>query len=421
MARTDPSEKFGFIWSLPIILIFAVGGLLQYVGLLSQTQSNWLALILFGHVFFRMSGWRQVRREILLVVFILYIVFDYFRHSAPAANTFTYVYYIICTIIAAASGRVYAERIASTIGIERFFRFAKWFLVAELIVVSFQRLFTEQFISLSKAPIGYVDAIFGTLFLQSDAALAASCEFLTISSLLLYCNARDRMFISGISLLIVFLLNSDTSKASILFVVILSAIYSLHASLRVGRVAFNALLVLAVISFFLIALNSFSGVFTDFFTQARGDYYHRDSWMYASRFSPLGQMFADGVDFLGGGALTYYNPITKEWLYNAGFSTFYSLYIDFGIPGLALYYAYQIVLVLRLTRNYLESAIFLCVLLLFSFFNFALTDLAFTFSFNLALYLNYLLGRSIPRTYGKEAPLPLSAGSEGVVAPRATK
>jgi hypothetical protein len=229
------------------------------------------------------------------------------------------------------------------------------------------------------------------------------------------------MFISGISLLIVFLLNSDTSKASILFVVILSAIYSLHASLRVGRVAFNALLVLAVISFFLIALNSFSGVFTDFFTQARGDYYHRDSWMYASRFSPLGQMFADGVDFLGGGALTYYNPITKEWLYNAGFSTFYSLYIDFGIPGLALYYAYQIVLVLRLTRNYLESAIFLCVLLLFSFFNFALTDLAFTFSFNLALYLNYLLGRSIPRTYGKEAPLPLSAGSEGVVAPRATK
>jgi hypothetical protein len=129
-------------------------------------------------------------------------------------------------------------------------------------------------------------------------------------------------------------------------------------------------------------------------------------------------MVAEVNNFFGSGALTYYNPITKEWLYNSGFSTFYSLYIDFGVPGLIFYYLYQILLIAKLTRNYIEFTIFLCVLIMFTTFNFALTDLAFTFSFNVALYLNYLRGKSMPRIYYKEIP-PLSATSASHVDPRA--
>ena len=38
--------------------------------------------------------------------------------------------------------------------------------------------------------------------------------------------------------------------------------------------------------------------------------------------------------FFGDGLLTYYNPINKEWLFNAGFNTYLTILVDIGIAGI---------------------------------------------------------------------------------------
>jgi hypothetical protein len=401
MHRVSTNGSFGLLWILPLSLIFLVGGIFQYIGILSQTQSNWLALIMFIPVLFTASGWKQIRYETLLLLFIGYIITDHFRHNLPLSYTLTYLYYVICTVIAAVAGRIYASRIAIFTGNDTFFKIIKIFLIIQLLVVSFQRAFTAQFIAFSRAPIGEIDAIFGTFFLQSDAALAAVCELLTISTFMLHCRARDRYTIASLSTAIIFLANSNTAKFAILFIIALLIIYDIYLRLGLGRVAFNLLLILGFILIASIMYNPASGWFSAFYNEASMDYYRRGSWTSAARFSPIGQIFSEGVHFFGSGALTYYNPITKTWLYNAGFSTFYSLYLDFGVLGLLLYYAYQILLVIKLTRSYFEFVIFICVFVLFAAFNFALTDMTFVLSFNLILNLNYLRGRSSLDMYRK--------------------
>lgn len=405
MTKRENSERFGLLWLLPIMLIFLVGGMTQYAGLLSQTQSNWLALLLFSHVFLKRPAWAQIRHETLLFLFLLFMFVDYFRIGNPASYTLTYVYYVLCTIVAAVSGRVYASRVARSMSTESFFKIVKIFLSIELFVVSTQRLFTEQFISLSRVPIGSIDAIFGTFFLQSDAALAAVCELLTISTFLFSNQARDRFVVAAMSLAIIFMGNSNTAKIAIVFLLVLAFVYDAYGRLRVGRYAFNILALVGIVSISALLYSPLSGLLTEFSVQATKDYYHRDSWETASRFSPMGEMFANGINFLGQGALTYYNPLTKRWLYNAGFSTIYSLYLDFGLAGMLFYFTYQIMILVKFTRNYLEMAIFLGVFVFFISFNFALTDLAFVFSFNAVLYMNYLRGKSSAYMDHKLKPL----------------
>lgn len=396
MAKINPNLKFGVIWMMPIILIFFAGGLLQYAGLLSQTQSNWLALGLFSHVFLARAGFSQLKYEAIFAIFFLVIIFSHFENSTPTSYTLTYLYYIVCTIIAAVAGRTYASRVATSISTNTFFKFAKTLLLIELGAVLIQKTFTAQFIELSQAPIGYVDAIFGTFFLQSDAGLAAVCELLTISTFLLYCKMTDRLIICALSVLIIFLGNSNAAKATIILLFIPLIAYNLYRGLNASRYGFNAMLALAVTFVALIMYNPLSRILAEFFSQASNDYYSRGTWETAARFSPLGQMITDGISLFGQGALTYYNPITKAWLYNAGFSTIYGLYIDFGLAGLSIYCLYQLILIFRFTRNYLEFMMFVCVAASFMALNFALTDVAFVFSFNGVLYLNYLRGKSKP-------------------------
>ncbi|MEN3748066.1 hypothetical protein TPR58_12895 [Sphingomonas sp. HF-S3] len=386
---------FGLLWTTPIVLIFLAGGFLQYVGILSQTQTNWLSLLFLSHVFVRSSSLAQIKYEILLFIFLIFVALDTLNHRLPISYTATYFYYIACTIIAAIAGRVYASRVASLVSTRSFFRIAKIFLPIELAFVIFQRLFTDVFISYSRAPIGRIDAIFGTFYLQSDAALAAVCELLTIASFLLSSRRSDRIIISSLSLAIILLGNSNAAKIAFMLIMALLLANNIYRSLYGNRYQLTLILVAVTSPLILLMYSPLSTLISDFLAQAMDEYYHKEAWGTASRFSPIGQMFAEGVNIFGRGALTYYNPITKEWLYNAGFSTIYSLYVDFGLVGLVLYMSYQFILIIRFTRSYLQFAIFACVFLSFVTLNFALTDLTFVFSFNAILYLTYLRGRTI--------------------------
>lgn len=410
MNQTKSSAHHKLIWLMPVIFIFFAGGSLQYFGVLSVTQSNWIALALLSGVFFGVSGWRQGGKEAPLFIFIILIFVDFLYRGGPLSYTLTYLYYLVCAVIGAVSGREYASKIARTLKVEKFAKILQIFLLIELAVVALQKTFTETFIGISRINIGYIDAIFGTLFVQSDAGLATICILAVSSAFFLKFRAIDQLVISILAASIVFMTNSDTSKVSFVFVSFCLFSYLLYIRLGVLKYLANGFLVLSISVLLYIGYESFFALSDNFLRQAAVDYYRMHPGGDASRFSPLGQIFSEGLSLFGNGALTYYNPITKEWLYNSGFGTFYCLYIDFGLIGFSLYFIYQIILIIILTKNYIEAIIFSSIFIFFMFFNFALTDLAFTFSFNFFLNLNYLRGRSNRlrrRTRHPQSPLAL--------------
>lgn len=376
-----------FRWPLPVALIYLIGGTLQYVGLISVTQCNILALVLLSHVFLFRSTWSRASLELPIIVFAAFVIITQLISSPPLENTLTYVYYLACTLIAAVAGRVYANRWIERSSFDKLFRFTTWFLLLQLLVTLLQASFTTTYVSMSRAAIGYEDAIFGTLFLQSDAALATVCELIIILAFVLPCRARVKYLLIGLALAVVFLGNSKAAQACILALTALLMVRSTARALRLTR---NGLGILAIAAVLLCGALTFSLWFdqvSGFIQQTQDDYYRRDEWITASRFAPIGQIFSQGLSLFGDGPLTYYNPITKTWLYNAGFSTLYVLYIDYGLLGFCLYFGYQTYLVLKFSRGIIERACFFLVLASFTAFNFALSDLSFVFFFNFALAL----------------------------------
>lgn len=376
-----------FRWSLPLLLIFLTGGTLQYLGALSLTQSTALALAFFAHIFIIKRSWQSLRLEWPLIVFLLLVAAIQIKESPPLPYSLTYVFYILCTIISAVSGRIYAARAADHWQGARLARFAIAFLALQLVVCLAQATLTESFIASSRTAIGFEDAVFGTLYLQSDAALAAICELMVIIAFVLPYSPRRRLLVSTLAVAVVFLGHSKAAQVAILGVVGLMFFSAVSRRTGLHRNGFSILALFAAAA--VVALSA--SVWTEqgllFIQQAQDDFFRRDQWETASRFAPIGQIFSAGVDLFGSGPLTYYNPITKTWLYNSGFSTLYPLYIDYGLAGITLYFIYQLGLILRYSKGLLERLSFLLVLTSFTTFNFALTDVGFVFFFNYALVM----------------------------------
>ena len=374
-------------WLPPLILVFLTGGLLQYTGILSLTQSTILALALFGHVFLIKRSWRSARIEWPLFVFLGIIASIQIARWPPLSYSITYVFYITCTIISAVSGRIYASKVSTGWPDKRLARVAYGFLALQVAICLFQAMFTDTFIALSRAPIGFEDAIFGTLYLQSDAALAAVGELMIIIAFVLPYSPKKRIAVAAMALLIVFLGNSKAAQIAITGVLALMILNALSSSVKLNRHGFGVLALAATIAVALLSASTWSDQAAAFIQQSQDDFFRRDEWETASRFAPIGQIFSSGVDLFGNGPLTYYNPITKAWLYNAGFSTLYPLYIDYGLAGFILYFGYQLGLIAKYSSGILERLSFMLVLTSFTAFNFALTDISFIFFFNFALML----------------------------------
>jgi hypothetical protein len=185
--------------------------------------------------------------------------------------------------------------------------------------------------------------------------------------------------------LVVMMGGSKAAHVTMILVAIAAIARNFYIKAHLGGFGMKYLLVPVM---FIILLFSFDWIYTNvsvFIEQAIYSYDKRDSWITADRFAPAGQMFRDGFSLFGKGPLTYYNPITKTWLYNAGLSTIYSLYIDIGTIGLLIYFAYYARLLWTHTRSLFLVAVLGSVLLCYSMFSLTLTDLAFVFVLNFVL------------------------------------
>src|SRR5690606_28000491 len=105
---------------------------------------------------------------------------------------------------------------------------------------------------------------------------------------------------------------------------------------------------------------------------------YRNATGNSNRLAPFGQMLLNDNPLFGSGFLTYFNPISKDWLYYSGFGLFYSIYIDIGFVGMVVLLLSILILIFRHGVDGQSVAIFVSFVS-FSIFNFSFTDISVVF------------------------------------------
>lgn len=374
------------IWSLPLLLLYVVGGAIQYAGWLSPTKCNIIVLCTFCFLLRYREFWRTARYECpILLLAAYFVVSGLMRGTSPLATT-VYLYYSACLLLAAPAGRLLAKELVT----RNRTQVARHILVAclalELPIAAMQHLYATAFAGHAAFRVGTIDAVFGTFQLNSDSVLSACCVMIV----LIYSYTSRRLshilFVTCLSFAVIFLGHSKAMQGT--YIMLLLPIFGVTLYHRTTIKRYNHifklvgwLLLFVIVAF---AARTIYGDLAQFQSEAVSDYATRDDWVTAARLAPWGELFQSSLAQLifGHGALTYYNPITKNWLYNAGFSTAYSLSIDFGLVGLFGYLAYQIRIIFSVSP-YRTFAIFMCaVWLAFILFNDVLPNIAFIFALN---------------------------------------
>jgi hypothetical protein len=393
--------------ALALALLFLIGGGLQLMGLLSLTQSNYLVIALMV-TYLLASPIRMglSRSEAALLVLALYVALGPFVNGSTPINTVVYIYYLACPFISAR----FVERIGKDSDVLRsqvVFRWIAAFLFLQLVAVLFQTTFTTQLIAVSATPITAVDVASGTFYIKSDNTLSAFCALAALMAVW-YCERPlVRNLILILSLTAVTLANS---KAFQQITPLLIAWAFLESRFFKGRnlkvkIVLTAMLLALLLALFYQRILEELASFRLFLYEI---YDYRLGGDRADRFAPLGEILNSPPSFFGMGALTYYNPITKEWYYNAGFSLFYSLYFDYGLWGLALALWYFLSLTIELGGKSMRSATLFGIFLVFFMFSPTITDLAFLTSF-IGACMMVGAHTKLPRSVGGLSRLPGSS------------
>lgn len=362
-----------------LTLCFFAGGALQFVGFLSLTQSNYVALLLIAaYLVLKPIRIRLDRSEIVLIVLTIYLISGIFLNGSRPENVAVYIYYVFCPFLAV---RFAKQALASNASISRvFFPTLFTFLLVQLLVTIFQSSFAEELSNASAVSVIPIDIVSGTFYLASDGSLSAFCILACISTLWTDLSTTKKIIIFSLALSVIGIANS---KAFQTLAPILAAWALIEAKLLRGR---NSLFkgFILVLGATLIAAVSYGAVFNklgEFGAYLYDIYDFRYGDNRAQRLAPLGEIFYSPISWAGKGALTYYNPITKEWLYNAGFSLIYMFYFDYGTIGLFLVLTYFLTLTLECAGLSLRSMTLFFVFFVFCAFSPAITDLAFIIAY----------------------------------------
>lgn len=377
-----------------------MGGFLQYLSILTPTQTNFIILFLFFPFFSYVGFWRQLYREKILILMCFYIIFVGVITESSLTNTVTYIYYLICTLFSAAVSRTICEFNINKYGtqgaINKLIKISKFFLIIQFFICFFQYLFVEKVVAYAPYPILLEDAVFGTMFIKSDASLAAITQLLVVSIFLFPSLMRDKIIFSFLSICIIFFGGSKAAQSLVCLTLVLSWLAFFYTKLKLKKSGFKYLFtgITVFVSLFLIFIYG-RLLLNDFIEYSVSAYNKRDSWTSADRLAPFGQFFSEDLSFFGNGPLTYYNPFNQSWLYDSGFSTFYSLYIDLGLVGIILYLLYYINRIWLAFRSVFIFFIFFIIVIIYSAFSLTLSDMAFAFSINYILWIFYISQKKI--------------------------
>lgn len=372
-----------------LALLYALGGTLQLFGFLSITETNVIVLLLLVSW---LSAYRMPVDAVshgMLLAFLLYAWCVGVFLGDPASALAVYGYYVLCLMISFSAAQLLADKTPAGPAGLAVFRIAIGLLCLEAVVVVLQNIYVEDLRAASGFLIGAVDMIFGTFYMQSDSTLSMVSVLLLIASFSLRASIGVRALILALAWVVVLSCNSKAAQLYLAMVspALVGVALCEYFSVRRVVIVVTGLLALAIL--LVLGLELFSTNIDVFLEKVRRGYAYRYHGHQAHRLAPMWEMLQGGnVPWHGLGLLTYYNPLSKEWLYDAGLSMYYSLYMDLGIVGLLFLGVYFVLMVFRFVNNVLYAAMYLGALLAFTAFNFAISDIGFFLVFFYLLLLH---------------------------------
>lgn len=366
-----------------LALCFLGGGLLQFIGAISLTQTNYLILALISlYLGLRPFRIRLSRSEVVLAALTSLVALGPILNGSSLTGVFVYIYYLICPFLAVRFSAALARE-WPILQEDRFFKWILAFLVLQAILAALQGIYAGEISRISAVQVSTWDVVSGTFYMKSDNALSLFCALASITVIWSSSSKATKALVVAVALLVIGLANSKMFQQASPFLLIWTV---LESTFLKGRYRLVGLLLLAIAGAAVGALMYEEVV--EVLSNLRSHIYDIYDFRYgdnmADRLAPIGEIIYSPISVLGKGALTYYNPITKEWYYNSGFSLIYSFYFDFGLIGVALVLVYFVALTIELAGTSIRSLTLLVVFLCFCMFSPTITDIAFLLTYSLA-------------------------------------
>lgn len=376
-------------------VVFLFGGVMQILGGASITQTNLIALSLLTIYLSLRNGIQTAKIEgfygFIFLIFIFLLLGTLNKSSFVGFLVYIYYFSVFFMSIACASISVKRGDITN----RWLMRAAPIYLAFQIPICLIQTYFASHIITLSRVSISIEDTASGTFYLASDASLAFFC---IIFNIYIFQQKRGGRYIFSaflITAIIVLLTNSKAMHA--LFFLANAFLWIRYIADKTGRPKPFLYAILFTSSIVILTLCSILllDVAKDFYATLNSAYDSRLSGNAAHRLAPIGEFLFGDFNLIGHGFLTYFNPLTKEWLYYSGFSLLYSLYIDCGIIGVMAFYLFSLSFIWsRVMDKSLALLLFFCFFI-FSLFNFSITD--FSAAFSLITFI--LLGKQKGQAY----------------------
>ena len=359
-----------FLWYAFVSIIFLFGGALQYVGLLTPTETNFV-LIALGSLLV-VANARSLGFGFLCLFFsVLFVLIIGYFNGSSSRSVVVYIYYVVCCFVALCLGRAFYRKSPSSVHQKALL----FFMVAQAVVTTIQSVVVGRYSEGAQES----DLVSGTLFLNSDATLVACMSLFVIFVFAKAGSLFDKLLVILVALAVV--TNCSSKAGELVFYIVaiclLASLFVIRLPRQLLFFFIGGSLLSALMFYFVDAYE----LVISFIYRAIDGYNFVEYGERASRFAPIGQFFSEGVTLYGDGYLTYYDPVNKSWLYDSGLGTYYSLIIDAGVVAAAFCFVFFLWLALRI-KNRLYAILVFLIFFSYSFFNFGLSDMAFMFAYS---------------------------------------
>lgn len=369
-----------FVFLIPLLLIYGVGWVLQFFGLLSLTETSLIVLLFFACAGFSVRSEKFFvvdKNNFLLLVLFLYFMVVGFVNKSSLSGYFVYVYYFLSIYFAVNSGRWLLG--GSRFDNEAVFKVISIFGCGQIFLEIIQISFSESIALFSKVPLIPLDVVSGSFFLKSDSSLSYFFILSSIAGFALLQNFWLKLVVLSVSCVVVFLANSKAAQGVFLFIAVMLLIAEGFNVLKNGRQVMYGFAFVTGVLCFLLLFEFFADAISAVFDLLFGAFGTVDRVDGAHRLAPIGEALYGDTSFFGFGLLAYYDPLEKIWRYYSGHSLLYSFYFDGGVLAVLLLIFYWFRLVLSQVKDFFYSFLYFLVVLACSLFNFIFTDLGVLF------------------------------------------
>lgn len=368
-----------------VCIVFFVGGTIQFVGLISNTETTILLICLFTIIILLETLYTLKIKiysfDYLILCISLVIILSSFLNSTSLMRSIGYFIYILVPFLSYRLVKyIFVSGIDKTI-IKIFISLA--FIQLPIIII--QRTFYADLAFIHGSRIIEEDVGFGTFFIANDVGL---CFFLI--SLIIVClfNGLEKYHVKIKKLIIipcVVTIFATNSKASILLLILIFvyyAFYKLYCSHKKTSILLSFIFIISLL-FYLSNIDSLS-IFDNL--GIVGTYEKFESKEYGGgatlpRFAPIIIFLNQPLKFIGEGPYNFYDPLTKVWRYGSGHSQIFWTYNDIGIIGLFFSALFLFSIAFKNRQTNKHYLLYFFVVCLYSIVTTTLSDLSIMFSY----------------------------------------